>query len=270
MVQVSGPPFGEYPPTIDGVTDAVINGKKVANVFDIKRQIFERESKNFRTLEFYRKTSKKVMSLFSDAQIVGADNEVTSVPIWYANPERAIAKIFQSRNLQLPVMTAAIDATDEDLDRRKPNFNIEFWTVHNKKTRRHTRVASLAPKAVNLTYRLNLWAKYTEDMNQLVEYVEYKFHPHLRVGTTFDEQTYAFLTAISENSVYEAPDREDRVLRKTVTFNLETYMPSRKYMIQSNGDIREMDYEVGIEGVEAATETLVTYPLPTDPIGETT
>jgi len=266
MVEVSGPPFGEYPPTIDGVTDASIGGHRVANTFDIKRQIFERESKNFRTQEFYRETSKKVMSLFSDAQIVGPDGEVVSVPVWYANPERAIAKIFQARTLQLPVMTIGIDVTDEDPTRRKPNFNIEFWTIHNKKTRRHTRVASLSPKAVNLTYRLNMWTKYTEDMNQLVEYVEYKFHPHLRVGTTFDEQTYAFLTAVSENSVFEVADREDRVLRKTATFELETYMPSRKYMIQSNGDIREMNYEVDIENGEFASETLVINPLPTEPV----
>ena len=86
------------------------------------------------------------------------------------------------------------------------------------------------------------------------------------IEVLFDEQTYAFLTAVSENSVFEVADREDRVLRKTATFELETYMPSRKYMIQSNGDVREMNYEVDIENGESASETLIMNPLPTEPV----
>jgi len=268
MVFVSGPPFGDYPPMVDGTREASYNGKRIPNVFDIKRQLFERENKNFRSLEFYRATSKRLLSLFSDAQIIGEDNEIHPVSVWYANYERAIAKIFESRNLTLPCMTLAIADTEQDMDRRRPNFDVEFWTVHDEKRRRHIRVASLAPQAVNVSYQINLWSRYVEDMNQLLEYVLNKFHPFLRVETDFMTDACAFVTSISDNSQLDAPDEEDRVVRKIVTFTVETYLPSRKYQIQSNGDITSMNYDIQIKpGIDfsgippvSATETLVMYP----------
>lgn len=247
MVYVSGPPYDRYPPMVDGTRETFLNGNKIQNVFDIKRQIFERENSNFRSLEFYRKTSKELLNIFSDSQIVGVDNEIQSVNVAYANYERAIAILFNKRNLTLPLMTLAIADTVEDTDRRRPNTDIETWTIYDKKARRHTRVAAMAPKAVTLSYQLNLWTRYVEDMNQLLEYVNAKFRPQLRVGTDFVTNACAFITAISDNSTVTAPDKEDRVIRKTVTFEVETYMPTRQYMIQSNGDITEMNYDVSLK-----------------------
>tara|TARA_R100001082_G_scaffold65508_2_gene36918 strand:- start:2142 stop:3011 length:870 start_codon:yes stop_codon:yes gene_type:complete len=248
MTLLSGPPYGyHYPPEIDGATAVEYQGFRVPNIFDIKRQIFERENANFRTLQFFRDTSKELLSLLSTAQILGEDLKIAQVPIFYANYERAIAKLFKSRNLTLPVMSLAIADTEEDADRRRPNYDIEFWTIKDEKTKRYTRVASLAPKAVNVSYQLYLWARYTEDMNQLVEYVMAQFRPHLRIETNFNTNGHGFITAVSDNSTVTAPDREDRVLRKTVTINVESYMPTRQYMIQSNGAITEMNYETTVD-----------------------
>lgn len=247
MSQVSGPPFGKYPPVVDGTRDTLYNGSRIPNVFDIKRQIFERENKNFRSLEFYRKTSRELLNIFSDAQIVGADKDVQSVECVYTNYERAIAMLFKNRNLTLPMMTLAISDTIEDLERRKPNTDIEFWTVKNTQSNRYTRVAAMAPKAVKVAYQIHLWSRYVEDMNQLLEYILNKFRPQLRVGTDFLPDAPAFITAVSDNSTMNLPDREDRVIRKTITFEVETWMPTRQYMIQSNGDIKEMRFEVDLE-----------------------
>lgn len=248
MVLVSGPPFPNYPHNVpDGTKSIKYNGKRISNRFTIKKQIFERENKNFRSLEFYRATSKELLGLLSTGQILGVDNEIAQVPCFYANQERAIAMLFKSRNLTLPLMTLAISDTAQDDDRRRPDFDIEYWTVHNKETRRHTRVASLAPKAVNLSYQLNLWSRYVEDMNQLLEYVMQLFRPHLRVETDFVTNACAFITAVSDNSTLNVPDREDRIIRKTITFEVQTYMPTRKYQIQSNGDISEMKYDFKLQ-----------------------
>ena len=247
MVYVSGSPYDRYPPMIDGARETFVGGHRIPNVFNIKRQIFERENANFRSLEFYRKTSKALLNIFSDGQIVGADNEIHPVNCNYANYERAIAMLFKSRNLTLPMMTLAISDTVEDFERRKPNTDIEFWTIKDEKRGRYTRVASLAPKAVKVSYQLNLWTRYVEDMNQLLEYVMAKFRPYLRVGTDFITNAPAFITAVSDNSTLTAPDKEDRIVRKTVTFEVETWMPTRQYMIQSNGTITEMKYEVSLK-----------------------
>ena len=230
MVRVSGPPYDRYPPMVDGSRETFYNGKRLSNVFDIKRQIFERENKNFRSLAFYRKTSRELLNIFSDGQILGSDNEIQSVNCSYANYERAIAMLFKTRNLTLPIMTLAIADTVEDLERRKPN-----------------------------------------------EYVMGKFRPQLRVGTDFNTNAPAFITSISDNSTLTVPDREDRIIKKTVTFEVETWMPTRQYMIQSNGAIREMNYEVELKtdisfsgnGIPSesilatsGSETLVVPPLP--------
>ena len=269
---VSGPPYGyTYPPAIDGTTKVELNGHRLSNVFDIKRQIFDRENKNFRSLSFYRDTSKELLGLFSDAQILGEDLEIASVPVFYANPERAIAKLFKTRNLTLPVITLAISDTEQATDRRRPNYDIEYWTVKDHKRNRFTRVASLAPVAVNVSYQLHLWTRYVEDMNQLLEYVMQKFRPHLRVETDFMINACAFITAVGDNSTLTVGDRQDRIIRKTITFSVETYMPTRQYMIQSNGEIKEMNYETTLDvdipfstsggpPTQNAEETLVVYP----------
>ena len=74
-----------------------------------------------------------------------------------------------------------------------------------------------------------------------------KFRPQLRVGTDFLTNAPAFITSISDNSTLTVPDREDRIIKKTVTFEVETWMPTRQYMIQSNGTIREMRYDVELK-----------------------
>ena len=269
---VSGPPYGyTYPPAIDGTTKVELNGHRIPNVFDIKQQIFDRENKNFRSLSFYRDTSKELLGLFSDAQILGDDLEIAQVPVFYANPERAIAKLFKTRNLTLPVITLSISDTEQAVDRRRPNYDIEYWTVKDHKRNRFTRIASLAPIAVNVSYQLHLWTRYVEDMNQLLEYVMQKFRPHLRVETDFMINACAFITSVGDNSTLTVGDREDRIVRKTITFNVETYMPTRQYMIQSNGAIKEMNYETTLDAdipfstsggppTQNAEETLVVYP----------
>ena len=269
---VSGPPYGyTYPPAIDGTTKVELNGHRIPNVFDIKQQIFDRENKNFRSLSFYRDTSKELLGLFSDAQILGDDLEIAQVPVFYANPERAIAKLFKTRNLTLPVITLSISDTEQAVDRRRPNYDIEYWTVKDHKRNRFTRIASLAPIAVNVSYQLHLWTRYVEDMNQLLEYVMQKFRPHLRVETDFMINACAFITSVGDNSTLTVGDRQDRIIRKTITFSVETYMPTRKYMIQSNGAIKEMNYETTLDAdipfstsggppTQNAEETLVVYP----------
>ena len=108
-------------------------------------------------------------------------------------------------------------------------------------------------------------------MNQLLEYVMQKFRPHLRVETDFMINACAFITAVGDNSTLTVGDRQDRIIRKTITFSVETYMPTRQYMIQSNGEIKEMNYETTLDvdipfstsggpPTQNVEETLVVYP----------
>jgi|ETNvirnome_6_100_1030635.scaffolds.fasta_scaffold01031_3 hypothetical protein len=240
--------------------DASKNYGSLPRTFDIKKKIFELEQDRFVTPEFFRAYTKALLRAFNDVRILDGEGKLKEVPIWYGNAERAIAKIYEGRNLNLPAMTVTIQTIDEDTDRRRPDFNIEFRTHYDTKHKLAQRYAWTAPKAVTLTFNINLWAKYLEDMNQLVEYLQLKFRPHYRVQTPFNDYTPAFLGAISDNSAYEAPDTEERILKKSASITLDTYVPSRQYLIASNGDIELFNFDVEIEEVNDGTtyESLVT------------
>jgi hypothetical protein len=226
--------------------------------FDIKKRIFELERKRFTTQNFFREYTKKMLTAFQDVRILDSESKLQDVNIWYGNAERAIAKIHEGRNLILPAITITIDTVEEDLDRRRPDFNLEYRTIYYTKRKLAKRIAWTAPKAVTLTFRVNFWAKYVEDMNQLVEYIQMKFRPFYRIQTTFNDYTPAFLGAISDQSAYEAPDQDERILKKAATITLDTYIPSRQYLITSNGDIEEFNYETWIgDDFEASGSTYV-------------
>jgi hypothetical protein len=216
-------------------------------MLEVRAELFKLENQNYRTLDFYRQTTKRLLAVFSDCQVIGDDGGVDTVPIWYANPERAIAKIYEGRTLNLPAMTLNIESLDNDEDRRRPNFGVQVWKEFDEVKNKAIRVAALAPRAVKVTYKLNLWTRYVEDMNQLVELVHYKFHPHIIVPTNFNDNTHAFLKSTTDNSVVDVPDREDRLIKKAITFEVETYIPSRKYEITSTGSLRELRFDVSIE-----------------------
>ena len=114
-------------------------------------------------------------------------------------------------------------------------------------------------------------------MNQLIEYVMGKFRPQLRVVRTSIQMPLHLSLLYQITLPLLCPDREDRIIKKTVTFEVETWMPTRQYMIQSNGAIREMNYEVELKtdisfsgnGIPSesilatsGSETLVVPPLP--------
>lgn len=210
----------------------------------IKKQLFDAQVDNpFRAFGYLRSIIKAFKASLSDARVTLPDGTVETVEMIYARPDRAIAKMKASRNLKLPLMSIEILNIQTDEARYRPNFNVEYWTVKNKETRRATRVAALSPKAVNIEANIHLWARSGYDMFQLIEYINLKFHPHLRLAIQTNRYTHAFIESSSDNSVLTVDDREDKVIRKTITLNIEGYIPTRKYVIQANGDIEEFNME---------------------------
>jgi predicted transglutaminase-like cysteine proteinase len=162
----------------------------------------------------------------------------------------------KSRNLKLPMMSFDIINIQPSETRQRPNFNLEYWTIKSIKTGRYSRVAALAPKAVDLEAKVHLWAKNNSDLYQMLEYITAQFNPHMRVSTDLNVYTHAFIESISDIGQVDLGDREDKVLRKTVNLNIEGYIPSQKYTIQSNGEIEQFYYRiVFIE--DASVETLL-------------
>jgi len=198
--------------------------------------------------DFYREyTQFLIRKLKTLSFIDSEDKAVVDIPVFYANPERAIAKIKEDRNLVLPVISVGISDIEDAFDRRRTNMNVVLEKAWNKTTQRATRVVSVAPKAVNLSFMVNLWAKYLEDLNQLTEKIQLFFNPSLEFRTEFSSYIQGFITQVADNSVTVAPDRQDRVLKRTIQVSVEAYIPTQKYLYTNTGRIEFMSSDVVIE-----------------------
>jgi len=194
--------------------------------------------------DFYREYTKFILEKMKTINIVDSENKSINPTAFFANPERAIAKIKEDRTLTLPIITISIDDVDEDVDRRRTATNIEIDTIWDKKERRAKRIISKAAKPINLSFTINVWAKYREDLNQIIENIMIMFNPSLDFKTKHSTNTKAFIEQVTDNSVASAGDREDRILRKMIVITAEAYLPNSKYLITNTGEIEFLGTDV--------------------------
>jgi|TARA_R110000824_G_scaffold296810_2_gene485072 hypothetical protein len=196
---------------------------------------------------FYREYTEFILNRMKDIYFIDSEDKAQQVNAFFANPERAIAKLREDRTLTLPLITVSIDDIDEDLDRRRNDNSLEISTVWDKKSQRALRVISKTAKPINLSFSINIWAKYVEDINQILENVIKLFNPSLDFTTSQTTRTKAFVDQITDNSVVSVADKEDRVIRKMIVITAEAYLSYPKYLITSTGEIEKFNNEVIIE-----------------------
>lgn len=218
--------------TIDGIRDEILALE---------------DTTTYQKADFYRHFTRRVKELFSDLQVLKGDDTIRKVDIIYANPERAIAKIMEGKSTQLPLLSLQLDGIDVALDRRKPMEALvekKFWIPDQQ---RAIRYMALAPVAVNLSFAVNVWGKYVEEVNQLTEQIILLFRPNLPVDIRPDEVYQAFLQDVSDSFQVDVGDRQDRVLKRVVRFNIESYVPGNVYKFTNTGEIVSMSYEFYLE-----------------------
>ena len=99
------------------------------------------------------------------------------------------------------------------------------------------RVLSVAPRPVTLTYEVNIWSKYKADLDMIRSSIYSLFSPDVNVRTKFSDYNKAFVVSESDIGTNTASDAEDRMLRKSITISLQTYIPFPKFMVTSTGEI---------------------------------
>ena len=193
--------------------------------------------------ETYKETLRFMLGTFGSLKTITPENEIMPVPCINATAERAVAKLYQENNIILPIITVAQNNSIDDPARRRIKdivLNESYWDEVRK---RAFRVVSLAPRALNITYDINLWTKYNEDMDQLVEQIRLSFSPNISIITKYTNSTAAFIVDESNDSVVVVGDREDRGLRRKFEIQVEGYIPYPKYLITSTGEITEFKSE---------------------------
>ena len=195
---------------------------------------------------FYE-TLKQLIASFGSVKYVDANSNVVPVKCFHSSPERTIASLYSGNNITLPILTigeVSTQSRQEEGSRYSPILVHEkFW---DPKSQRAKRILSLAPRPITLTYNLNIWTKFKNDLDQIREFVLLMFNPDLEVKTQYSNITKAYIASESDESTLITQDAQDRVLRKTISINVETWVPYPKYLYTSSGKIETFNFEFDI------------------------
>lgn len=226
----------EIPPASNSISKISNINKKV---YDKLRKIHDKSNN---ILNVYTEINKSVKKVFGSLYRVDSDNNIVDVKIVYANPERSVAKQVQEDNMILPIISFDQDISNSDLKRSRYNPVLVHDVVWDDNKQRATRVLSLVPAPVNIVFKISIWSKYAEDLDQILEQITLMFNPSLNLPNKFSDETQAFL--IEEESGTEASyeDGSDRVLRRTIEMQVETYIPGPRALVTSTGEIESIPH----------------------------
>jgi len=211
-----------------------------------RKRISERLTKANKIPLFYREALRYIISTLGTLAYINSETELVEVQCVHANPERTIGKLNQDNNIILPIISINQTSSDNADTRRRgaPQIlNEKFWS---EEKRRAVRVISEAPRAVDIQYGINIWAKYKANLDQLLEQIRLLFNPHLVIKNSYTNVAQAYITAETDNSVVEVEDREDRIIRRSLSVKLEAYIPNPKFLITSTGEIEEFNNDTTI------------------------
>jgi len=203
---------------------------------------FIREATDSATLSpfVYKEVIRSLIASFGTLHYLDGDNQLINITAVHSAPERAVAKKFQENNMILPILTVhQLGARSDENKRRYENVLIQTsnW---NESIQRAERVISHADVPVSITYSVNLWTKYMEDMDQLSQNIRVRFNPSMTLVTPFTDNLKVFLKDESNNSTLVEGDREDRLIRKSFSVEAEFYIPSPKFKVTSTGRIEKI------------------------------
>jgi hypothetical protein len=193
---------------------------------------------------YYKDVLRFMLSKFDSLVTLNSEDEITKVRSINATAERTVAKLYQENNIVLPLISISQDISTDDPDRIRPNFSVipkKYW---DSKRKRALRVVSYPPRAININYGINIWTKYKEDLDQVAEQVRLLFAPGLRIVTSKNNSTLAFIDREDDNSSLLLGDREDRILRKSFLISIEGYLEYPEYLITSTGQVKEFNIDL--------------------------
>ena len=194
----------------------------------------------------YKELLRAMLVSFGNISYVDGENKLQRVKSIHAAPERTIAKYFQENNIILPVITIQQDSVKDDINKRRYDNILIQRSVWNDDIQRAERVISVADVPVTIQYSMNLWCKYMEDIDQISQSIRGRFNPGVLLKTSISNSIKAFLMSESNKEGASAPDREDRLLRKSFLVEIETYIPSPQFKVTSTGRIEKVVSELWV------------------------
>ena len=214
--------------------------KKGANEW-ARDVIYEKTTKVNKIPMFYRESLRFIISKLGTLGYINSESKLIDIKCIHANPERTIAKLTQENNIILPILSIDQNSSSNADLRRRASFSLVNESFWSEKKKRAFRVVSIAPRALDIEYKINVWSKYKANLDQIIEQIRLLFNPHLVIKNSYTNSAIAFLDQETDGSTLEADDRQDRILRRTFSIKLEGYIPNPKFLITSTGEIEEFN-----------------------------
>ena len=214
--------------------------KKGANEW-ARDVIYEKTTKVNKIPMFYRESLRFIISKLGTLGYINSESKLIDIKCIHANPERTIAKLTQENNIILPILSIDQNSSSNADPRRRASFSLVNESFWSEKKKRAFRVVSIAPRALDIEYKINVWSKYKANLDQIIEQIRLLFNPHLVIKNSYTNSAIAFLDQETDGSTLEADDRQDRILRRTFSIKLEGYIPNPKFLITSTGEIEEFN-----------------------------
>jgi hypothetical protein len=210
--------------------------------------------------KIFKDTLRNLINIFGNIYCIDKNNNSIKVKCFHANQERAVAKTFVGDNITLPLITISENSSSNNDDRRRYTpilMHDKYW---HKRKNRAIRLLSMAPRPIDIKYTINIWSKYKEDLDQIREHILVLFNPDLEIKTRQSNITKAFFENESDIQQSEASDQTDRILKKSITISVETYVENPKFLYTSTGKIESINYELSIADTNI-TETVASRAL---------
>jgi hypothetical protein len=192
----------------------------------------------------YTEVLEGLLLKFKDLSYRVSAGKFKKIKCVHANQERAIATIAKDNTIILPITSISNIGSDDDTNRSRYKGTVTYKKIWDKKKGKAVRVVGIAPKPVNITYELNVWSKYVADMDQITSQIRRQFNPHITISTKQNIHTKAFLVNETHNSTLEVGDGVDRLLLRTFTLRVETYINYPEYLFTSSNKIQLLTQEI--------------------------
>lgn len=186
----------------------------------------------------YKESLRSMLHIFGNLYYIDGNTNRIKVNCSYGHPERLAGRLKSDNTLVLPMVTVVETRTASDPKRMRYQNLISESRWDSEKLRA-TRLLSLPPRPINISYEVNIWAKYKADLDMLRSSIFSLFSPDLNISTQYSVHNKAFIESEQDIGSSVASDAGDRILQKTITVTLETYIPSPKFFITNTGEIKE-------------------------------
>lgn len=204
----------------------------------------------------YKESLRSMIYSFGNLYYIDGNGNRLRVKTTHGNPERIAGKLKVDNTLILPMITIVETKTTPDLDRGRYQ-SIIIEKAWDPTKLRATRVLSLPPRPINISYEINIWAKYMSDLDMLRSTIFSRFNPDVSIVTKYSAYNKAFITNERNVGNVEAANADDRILKKTFEVTLETYIPTPKFQVTNTGQIKDFDmFDIVIDSDPKVVESI--------------